>query len=117
GRFHNTGGSRAHRRTTRATEVNASVHRGAMAERIDTHAEARRHVELAGDRLAERHVRQCLAQVIDLRSCDIDAVDLALERGSMRGRARWDKWSADARDAGARPRRVRLHAKIGEHAT
>ena len=70
-----------------AAKINAGMHRRAAEEGIDAHAEARRRVDLSVDRLVQRHRGDRRGQALCLGAGDVDAVDLLLERSSIRRRS------------------------------
>src|SRR3954466_5138438 len=64
---------RTHRVPRIAAHVEAGVHRGRFQEWIDPHAEARRGIDLTGDRPAYRYVGERAIELIDVGAGKPDA--------------------------------------------
>ncbi len=109
-------------------EIEPRMHRRRAGEGIGAHAEGRGHLELAVDRLAQRHRDQRAGQPVELHPRDADAMELVLEAVGASWQPRRNERPADAvglahfdaqlvehaADA-ARPRVVGLLKRIGGH--
>src|SRR5271167_2716468 len=80
-----------------AAEVQSSVHRRSAKKGIDTHAEIRGRVDLAGHRFAERYRRKHTVQAIDLCACKINPINLAFESMSFSRQLYRHEWTASRR--------------------
>src|SRR6266702_400941 len=97
-------------------DIQSRVHGGGAEERIDARAEARHEVDLAHDRLADRHMGQRAREPIDLAADDVDALDLALEGAGIGRRARRDEGATGPASSRARRDLAGIDAERGEHA-
>src|SRR5262249_36096040 len=79
GEGHRAIGGGAYRLADVAAHVDAGVKCRGGHERIDAHAESRRRVDLARDRLADWDIAQASVEPVELRAHKADALDLMLE--------------------------------------
>ena len=108
---HGPGGGSAHRLAFLPAQIDAGVHGRAVQEGVDPDPESRGHVDLAGDRLADRHGNERARERVDLGSGQLHAIELALEHARLGELRRHER--------APHRRRFRLtagvDAEVGEH--
>ena len=109
------GGGGFHRIAAVAAKIEPGMHRGSPEERVDAHAVARTLIELAGQRLADRHALHGAVEAFDMRARDADALQPLLECRAVRQGTHRHEGSAGA--AGFDRRRFAgIDPKLAQHA-
>src|SRR3974377_253610 len=113
GKAHSAGGGGVDRFTLFDTELDAGVNGRATSERVHAHTEGRAHVNVTDHWLAQRYGDQRLEILVDLRTRDIDPVELVVEGASARlcGLQRYKRTA----NGGARWRSDWIDAEVAEH--
>src|SRR6266567_601678 len=83
GMGHGPGGGSAHRLAFLPAQIDAGVHGRTVEEGVDPDPESRGQIDLAGDRLADRHGNERARERVNLGSGKLHAIELALEHARL----------------------------------